>query len=66
MTQDEPSWVDASSPPDQGFAVTPDGSDVKTLIKRLRRQLRKAIKDENYETAAELRDQIRRLEGGVL
>ena len=33
-------------------------------IENLRKELKKAIKDENYERAAELRDKIKELEGG--
>lgn len=38
-------------------------SEEKSELKELKRKLKAAIKDEKYEEAAELRDEIRKLEG---
>jgi protein arginine kinase activator len=39
------------------------GSDLSDRLLRLRRDLQQAVDGEKYETAAQLRDEIRRLEG---
>ena len=36
-----------------------DGDDTESRLMRLRRQLEAAVKNEEYETAARLRDEIR-------
>jgi protein arginine kinase activator len=40
----------------------PSGSETKTQLIRLRREMKEAIAQENYEHASELRDEIRRIE----
>lgn len=42
---------------------SPSDSDRQTELIRLRREMREAIVDEDYERASELRDQIRNIEG---
>jgi protein arginine kinase activator len=42
----------------------PKGSQARTRLIRLRRELKEAIEAEHYERASELRDDIRRSEGG--
>lgn len=39
------------------------GSESRTQLIRLRREMKEAIDDENYERASELRDEIQRIEG---
>ncbi|MBI4055029.1 MAG: UvrB/UvrC motif-containing protein [Elusimicrobia bacterium] len=39
--------------------------DKKNSIKQLRQELEKAVRDENFELAAQLRDQIRELENAA-
>ena len=41
----------------------PKGSEERTRLIRLRRELKEAIETENYERASELRDEIRQNEG---
>lgn len=41
---------------------SPDGSQSRTRLIQLRREMREAIDEENYERASELRDEIRRVE----
>jgi protein arginine kinase activator len=43
---------------------SPNGSERRTQLIRLRREMKEAISDEEYERASELRDRIRRIEGG--
>ena len=46
------------------YTVSEDGSDNNTdQIGKLKAELKKAIEDENFERAAQLRDEIKRLEG---
>ncbi len=40
----------------------PDGSEQRTQLIRLRREMKEAIEEENYELASKLRDQIRETE----
>ncbi len=40
----------------------PGSSEKRTQLIRLRREMKEAIENENYERASELRDQIRRIE----
>ncbi|MGE0610373.1 MAG: UvrB/UvrC motif-containing protein [Pirellulales bacterium] len=42
---------------------TPGGTDQQTELIRLRRDLKAAVDEENYERASELRDEIRGVEG---
>jgi len=42
---------------------TPKGSERRTQLIRLRREMKEAVTDEDYERASRLRDQIRRIEG---
>ena len=46
----------------QSAAEKPEGSE--TNVKALRRKLKTAIQNERFEEAAQLRDEIKRLEGG--
>jgi protein arginine kinase activator len=39
-----------------------DGSEQRTQLIRLRREMKEAIDDEHYETASKLRDEIQRIE----
>jgi protein arginine kinase activator len=43
-------------------ARAPGGSEKRTQLIRLRREMKEAIENENYERASQLRDQIRRAE----
>ena len=40
----------------------PGSSEMRTQLIRMRREMKEAIENENYERASELRDQIRRIE----
>jgi protein arginine kinase activator len=40
-----------------------DGSEKRTQLIRLRREMKEAIDDEKYERASQLRDEIQRIEG---
>ncbi len=42
----------------------PAGSERRTQVIRLRREMKEAIENENYERASQLRDEIRRAETG--
>jgi len=41
---------------------SPDGSEKRTQLIRLRREMNEAVTEEKYERASELRDKIRRIE----
>lgn len=41
---------------------SPNGSERRTQLIRLRREMKEAVADEDYERASKLRDQIRRIE----
>jgi protein arginine kinase activator len=41
-----------------------DGSEMRTQLIRLRREMKEAIDDEKYERASQLRDEIQRIENG--
>ncbi|MAT68864.1 MAG: DNA helicase UvrBC [Planctomycetaceae bacterium] len=43
----------------------PRGADQQTQLIRLRREMKEAVSEENYERASELRDQIREIEASV-
>lgn len=43
---------------------SPKGSQKRTQLIRLRREMKEAISDEDYERASRLRDEIRRIEEG--
>lgn len=43
----------------------PRGADQQTQLIRLRREMKEAVTNENYERASELRDQIREIEATV-
>lgn len=43
----------------------PRGADQQTQLIRLRREMKEAVADENYERASEIRDQIREIESSV-
>jgi protein arginine kinase activator len=42
----------------------PAGSEKRTQVIRLRREMKEAVENENYERASQLRDEIRRAENG--
>jgi protein arginine kinase activator len=44
---------------------SPAGTDQQTDLIRLRRELKSAVDEENYERASELRDEIRRVDGSA-
>jgi protein arginine kinase activator len=43
---------------------SPKGSENRTQLIRLRREMKEAVQDENYERASKLRDEIQRIEAG--
>jgi protein arginine kinase activator len=43
-------------------AKYPEGTEKRTQLIRLRREMKNAINDENYERASQLRDEIRAIE----
>ena len=44
------------------FVENNDKEKLRKLLKKLKLKLRKAVRDENYEIAAELRDKIRKID----
>lgn len=60
--EDEPQGLPASSPAPER-AADPTGARTVSALERVQAKLQKAIEDEDYETAARLRDEIARMKG---